>query len=285
MPIRRIVLARVLGISAVFLGAFSAGGASNLDGCPGPANIFEGITYGCERLAPTAEGSGFLHWARIDLSAPGIELYVTPLNPAALLEGWQYRLRWTTDVVRRERLAVAINGTLFVSNSTWGLRLPGDLARSVETVVADHVVSHIWEHTYLLWFDDRLVPHVEASKPPRASDLNSAKWGIGGQAVWLRDGKVWPGSDRTPNSRTAIAIDRQSKLLYLAVTENISPRRMLQRLADLGAMDGMLLDGGGSSSMAFGRDASGVLAGTVYGGWRPMATHFGVRAETLRAGE
>src|SRR6266545_5133192 len=112
MPIRRIVLARVLAISAVFVAALSAAGASNLDGCPGPANIFEGITYGCERLAPTAEGSGFLHWARIDLSAPGIELYVTPLNPAALLEGWQYRLRWTTDVVRRERLAVAINGKI-----------------------------------------------------------------------------------------------------------------------------------------------------------------------------
>ena len=71
-----------------------------------------------------------------------------------------------------------------------------------------------------------------------------AKWGIGGQGVWLRDGKVWPGSGRSPDSRTAIAIDRPRKLLFLAVGDNISPHLMLQKLADLGAKDGMLLDGG-----------------------------------------
>jgi len=43
------------------------------------------------------------------------------------------------------------------------------------------------------------------------------------------------------------------KLLFLAVAGNISPRLMLQKLADLGAKDGMLLDGGHSSSMAMGR--------------------------------
>ena len=37
--------------------------------------IFVGIIYGCERLASTDEGSGFLQWTRIDLTAPGIELF------------------------------------------------------------------------------------------------------------------------------------------------------------------------------------------------------------------
>ena len=40
--------------------------------------------------------------------------------------------------------------------------MSGDLASGGETVVADHVVSHLWEHTYLLWFDDQLTPHSEA---------------------------------------------------------------------------------------------------------------------------
>jgi Phosphodiester glycosidase len=66
---------------------------------------------------------------------------------------------------------------------------------------------------------------------------------------------------------------------------NISPRRLLQDLADLGAKDGMLLDGGGSSSMAIGKGAAGVPAGVLYGGWRPVATHFGVRAQRLRTQE
>jgi hypothetical protein len=69
----------------------------------------------------------------------------------------------------------------------------------------------------------------------------------------------------------------------LAVGAYISPRLMLQKLADLGAKDGMLLDGGGSSSIALGKDAAGVRAGVLYGGWRPVATYFGVRAKPLRA--
>jgi hypothetical protein len=223
-----------------------------------------------------------LHWVRVDLTASGIELYVTPLDPAAVAQGWQYRLRRIEGVVEKEHLAVAINGTLFTSNSGWWPRMSGDLARSVETVVADHVVSHLWEHTYLLWFDEQLTPHLRRSKPPSAEELVRAKWGIGGQAVWLWDGKVWPGSDRTPDSRTAVAIDKDRKLLFLAVGQDISPRLLLEELAELGARDGMLLDGGGSSSVAIGKGAAGISAGVLYGGWRPVATHFGVRGQPLR---
>jgi hypothetical protein len=56
---------------------------------------------------------------------------------------------------------------------------------------------------------------------------------------------------------------------------------MFRTLADLGAKDGMLLDGGDSSSTAIGTGASVVPPGTVYG-WRPVATQFGFRAEPLR---
>jgi len=71
----------------------------------------------------------------------------------------------------------------------------------------------------------------------------------------------------------------------LVLGEYISPRRVLQELADLGAKDGMLLDGGGSSSMAIGKGAAGVSAGVLYGGWRPVATHFGVRARPIGMGK
>jgi len=247
-----------------------------------PTEIFQGVTYGCEQLEATEEGRGLVHWVRIDLTAPGVELYVTPLDPSAVEQGWQYRLRRIKGVVDKEHLAVAINATLFTSHSFLGLRMAGDLARAVETVVADHVVSHIWEHTYLLWFDDELTPHLDLSKPPKVADLVRAKWGIGGQGVWLRAGRVWLGSDRNPDSRTAAAIDRQRKLLFLAVGEYISPRLILQKLADLGAKDGMLLDGGNSSSMALGKDAAEVRGGILYSGWQPVATHIGVRAQFLR---
>ena len=84
-------------------------------------------------------------------------------DPTAVSQGWQYRLRRVGDVVAREHLAVAINGTLFTSNSSRSLPMSGDLANAVEPVVADHIISHVWLDTYLLWFDDQLTPHLRPS--------------------------------------------------------------------------------------------------------------------------
>jgi hypothetical protein len=233
-------------------------------------------------VAPDQEGQGVVHWVRIDLTAPGIELYVTPKDPAAVKEGWQYRLRGVGDVAIKEHLAVAINATLFKSNSILP-QIAGGYANGIEPVVSDHVVSHVWNDTYFLWFDDQLTPHLRPTKPLKASELFNAKWGLGGQDCWLRDGKVWSGHNRTrkPNAQTAVAIDPSRKLLFFAVGTYISPRLIFRTLSDLGAMTGMLLDGGNSSSMAIGEGASGVSSGAVYGGWQPVATHFGVRAQPL----
>jgi hypothetical protein len=246
-----------------------------------PTEIFTGITYGRERLEPTEEGGGMLHWARIDLSAPGIGLYVTPLDRNAVARGWQYRLRRVGTVAERQHLALAVNAMLFATGSSWQELLPGAYARGIETAIADHVVSHVWPDTYLLWFDDALTPTLERFKPPPAAALARAKWGIGGQGIGLWDGEVGPFSVGKPDSRTAVAIDRARRLLFVAVGEYISPRLMLQKLAELGAKDGMLLDGGHSSAMAIGTHARGLGAGAVYGGWWPVATQFGVRAKPL----
>jgi hypothetical protein len=185
--------------------------------------------------------------------------------------------------VAKEHLAVAINGTLFYAKSNRLLPMSGDLANAKEPVVADHTISHVWDDTYLLWFDDQLTPHLRPSKGFSDAELAMAKWGIGGQDFWLQDGKVWSGDRRCfiVDAQTAVAVDLPRKLLFLAVGTHLSPNIMFQTLADLGARDGMLLDGGSSSSMAIGTGASVVSSGAVYG-WRPVATQFGIRAEPLR---
>src|ERR1700752_4467554 len=63
-------------VVVVSLGALMGGGLVYWDrrGPQAPTEIFKGITYGCERLETTEEGSGLVHWVRIDLTAPGIEL-------------------------------------------------------------------------------------------------------------------------------------------------------------------------------------------------------------------
>ena len=155
-----------LAIVAIILVLGLIGGGFGLWDRRGPhaaTAIFDGIVYGSVKLDETPEGRGLVHWLRIDLTAPGIELYVTALDPTAIAQGWQYRLRRIGDVVDKQHLAVAINGTYFTSEDRWLLRMSGDLANSVETVVADHVVSHTWEHNYLLSFDEQLTPYLSRS--------------------------------------------------------------------------------------------------------------------------
>src|ERR1043166_2298120 len=91
---RWIVVFLALGLPALIAGAF----LWDRRGPQAATEIFQGVVYGCERLAPTEEGSGLLHWVRVDLTAPGIELYVTELDPDAVAQGWQYRLRWVRGV-------------------------------------------------------------------------------------------------------------------------------------------------------------------------------------------
>jgi exopolysaccharide biosynthesis protein len=56
---------------------------------------------------------------------------------------------------------------------------------------------------------------------------------------------------------------------------------LLEQLSKLGARDAMLLDGGGSSAMAFGEGARNSDKGTLLGGWRPVATFFGIKARRI----
>jgi Phosphodiester glycosidase len=247
-----------------------------------PVEIFAGVTYGCDRLAVTQEGGGLVHWVRIDLTAPGIELYVTPLDPAATARGWQYRLRPIEDVLEREHLAVAINGTYFTTASGSWLRFSGDLARSMQTLISDHVVAYGPWGNSLLWFGAELAPHALELSSAAETTLSRAKWAVGAHMLQLHDGQVLESGDATANARTAIGIDQSRKLLFLAVAERISHPRMLHILADLGARDGILLDGGDSSAMGIGRGSTGIPAAVLLGGGRPVATYIGVRARPCR---
>ena len=184
---------------ALALALFASADCAYREPCtPQPRAIFSGVTYGCERLERTDEGYGILHWVRVELGAPGVELYVTPLEPTAVENGFQYRLRWIDDVVRNERLAVAINGALFTSTPGWRPRLPGDFAKGVETVVSDHVTSHLWEHTYLLWFDDHLNAHLRAIQAAEAGRAwKRRNGGSAGRALGCRRAKYGLASTET----------------------------------------------------------------------------------------
>ena len=246
-----------------------------------PTVIFRGVTYTCFE-ANDPECRGLVHVVRVDLSTPGIQLYLTPLDPQALARGWQYRLDSAASVLKREHLAVVVNGTYFTSDSGW-IQWSGDLARSLQTIVADGRVNQVDPNSYLLWFAADLTPHLEFAKPPPAAVLRQARWGIGGGGVPLWQGNLRPAAaGHAMDRRTAIAIDTRRKLLWLAIFEDASSTGVARVLARQGAQDGILLDGGHSTTMVIGPQARGIRSGELLHGWRPVATFFGIRAAPLK---
>ena len=250
-----------------------------------PVQVYRGITYGCDRLPRTSQGWGLVHWVRADLTAPGVRLYATPTDPAARAATtpavWEYHLRHVSSTVAVEHLAAAVNGALFASDS-WPVRLPGDLARSAETVVADGAVNHVDPNTYLLWWDRAGTARLETTKPPSAAVLADAAWAIGGQVAVVIDGRPNPAITPGPTDwRTAVAADPARHLVWIVCFDHASYLLAAQEMVRLGATVGILVDGGTSTTMALGPDARGVRPGTVTGNWRPVATAFGFRADPL----
>jgi hypothetical protein len=246
---------------------------------PVPAvDIFRGITYGCDRLPDTLESSGLVHWTQADLNVPGVSLFTTPIDPEADAQGFEYRLQYTSDFVARNHLAVAVNGTFFTSESGF-IRRPGDLALSSETVVSDHAINHVDPNTYLLWWDDQNRGHMELHKPPPSEALSKAKWAIGGQMPMLSP--QWMTDESHVDQRTAIGIDPLKKLVWIACFDHASYHFVAQWLRDQGATYGIAVDGGTSMAMVIGNQAKNVRPGTVTGNWRPVATHFGLKADPL----
>jgi hypothetical protein len=243
--------------------------------------IYQGIFYCCEELPDGPQSGGLVHWVRADLNVPGVSIFVTPKDPEAVAKGWQYRLQFTMSAVAQQHLAAAVNGTMFGTDAMF-FRWPGDLARSSETLVADHVVSHVDPNSYLLWWDDGLVAHLKKEKPPSAWDLERAKWAIGSQFALIVDGAInfWAGEG--VDHRTMIGADPVRRLVWIAAFDRSSDRFAGEYLLKLGATLAVTVDGGTSTAMAIGSEAAGVSGGRVAGDFRPVATQFGFRALPLK---
>ncbi len=221
-----------------------------------------------------------MHLVEVNLAEPGIELYVTPKDPDAVGQGWEYRLRWTPFVANEEELSVVINATVFASERRW-MQWPGDWGRSLETAISEHEVNHVSPNSYLLWFEDDLTPHLEKSKPPSRDALRRARWSVSSEIVVLSDRRVNAFAGRRAEPEILAGIDPRRKRLYLAAFAHASAARAASVLAEHGAVDAILLDSGHSAGMTIGKGSHGLRSGTLLWPTRAVATHFGVRARAF----
>ena len=248
--------------------------------------IFKGIHLQVKQLDTASGRTATLMLIEVHWNTPGVEIRNRPLvspvdpgNPA----GPHYRLANADWALLRTGADVLMNTTRY-SPSNPMFSLPGMPVHSVETVVDGNDVSHVHEHSYLLYIDDAGSGHVHLEKPPTGKVLNDAVWGIGLQGVQIADGIPRYNAlsdlvDEIP--RSFIGMDPDRKILYLLAFDRIDGRTQIDAAISSGVKYGGQVDSGGSTSLLIGRGAKGVSPHTGMRGWRPLGGYLMVQAESL----
>lgn len=295
--LRRVLLGTLLLPGVVLLGA--GGVLLWFTNRPQPPAVerplFEGILY--QRATRREPRPLVIHVARIDLTAPGIGLLVTP--PDHPTSGLPLKARTVTDFAREYDVQLAINGDFFRPFWTRGLLdfypRRGDpvdvfgFASAHGVAYSDDVPPY---PTVFFTADNRVL-----FDPPTPPDpINHA---ISGNTMLLRDGVIDAHSDddylTRLHPRTAIGLDATGTTLLLFVVDGRQPNysegvtlvEMAHIAAEFGAHQALNLDGGGSSALVM-RAASGqaITLNTpidqrIPGRERPVANHLGVFADRL----
>lgn len=274
--LRRAAVAACTGIVAASITAvLSLGAYAAIAHVPdGEQQLPGGIKLEVTRLS--APPGGRLIIATVPLDPAVISLYLTP--PAADhrpgsrddLTSWTYRLTHTATAAQTARTHLMVNGLLFAGGS-WPVRRPGELARLTETAVIDGKVYARWEHSYMLGFLPDLTPAPVRTKPPPGDDVMAA-WALGISAqswqMFAGERGWWEQASRRP--RTVVGVNPERRLLWLAVCDEATLAEAAEPLVTRGATYVLHLDGGGSTAMA-------VNGRAVFGDWRPVLNHFGLR--------
>jgi len=191
----------------------------------------------------------------IDLDSPGLQVVV---GPEPLEYGIVPSIRVST-FAKRYGCFAAINANPFdrVSNRE------GEPTRVIgiafhEGQILSNPIPRYWA---LLIFKDgtaRIVPQNSLLLPDRTPDyqfLDSVRYAVGGFFPVLRDGIPLAGRG-TRYPRSAVGVSQDGKILYLLAINGrlldsigTTEHETGQLLSILGAWEGILLDGGGSTSL------------------------------------
>jgi len=257
---------------------------------PLEAELFRGVHY----VREVQEGPevAVVHTIVVTIGAPGLELFVTPGDPARALP---LDARTPSQALREYHLQLVVNGDFFApwysNNALDYYPKEGDPV-GVEGYAASEGVVYSRKTAQAT----RTVRFSRAGHPSVHTPLEDAWNAISGEAL-VDDGKVAISAESIHDPdrclpRTAIGIDREERRLFLFVVDgrqaNYSAGMRLTDLAALalraGAWDVVNLDGGGSTALvAEGRPGEARQLNSpahtrIPGRERPVANHFGLRA-------
>lgn len=222
----------------------------------------------------------------IALDQPGLEFLVTPGGDAGERE---VNAQTTSQFVKREDLRLAINGSFFEPFRP-GYPKAGDSVNVFGLCASRGAVYSEDEETHRSL-------NLDAQNRAAIIDDRALAWNaISGFELSLDLGNL--SGDPAVHPRTAVGIDRDENMLILMVvdgrqkgySEGVTLAELATLLLEYGAEEGMNLDGGGSSAMAWRDDDGNVVLlnrpiNGLPGRERVVANHFGLRWEAAGAGE
>jgi hypothetical protein len=253
----------------------------------GEKTIFEGVSYIKDvRNNPRPI---VIHVVQVDLTAPGIQILVTPGDPEKELP---LKARTTTDFLDEFDLQVAVNGDGF---TPWHSLSPfnyyphaGDPIDVLGFAASNGVVYSTDQDNFPTLYFGRANNKAVFDKRP--GNISHA---ISGLDMIVRGGKPVKELGGSPEPRTAIGLNRSNKMLILLVVDgrqsNYSEGVTLDELAEIlifhGAHEAMNMDGGGSSTLVVEGDGGRpIIMNTpidnrIPGRERPVGNHLGIYAK------
>lgn len=254
-------------------------------------SLFSGIVYRREfRRSPRPM---LIHTVAIDLSAPGVRVFVTPGNPA--VDQTETTAQTTAEFLREFDLQLAVNASFFFpfrEETPWDFYpRSGDRTNTIgQTIAQGNRYSEAESGWPVLCFARDRAQIFTAECPPETTEA------VAGSEILIANGKpiATQAQPDRPYPRTAVAIAPSGQQIWLIAIDGKQPLYSEgATLADvtaiaiaLGADAAINLDGGGSTTLAVRLNQKVTLLNAPIHTklpmrQRPIANHIGFYARSI----
>jgi hypothetical protein len=255
--------------------------------------LFQGIVY--KRSARQTPRPIVIHTVAIDLSAPGLKVFVTPGQPTQ--DETETNARTTSEFLKEFGLQLAINSNYFYEfreNTPWDYYPHRrDRVNNLGQAISNgYTYSDAADKFPALCFaaDNRAQIAKTGACPPGTTQA------VAGHHLLVVEGKPTTETftsdlDRKPYPCVAVAIDRSGKKLWLIAIDGKQPfysegvrlSELAEIVRELGAQTAINLDGGGSTALVTReKEKAKVLNAPIHTKIpmreRPVANHLGFYA-------
>jgi uncharacterized protein YigE (DUF2233 family) len=258
--------------------------------------LFQGIAY--RREARSTPRPLMVHIVTVDLSAPGVEVLVTPGEPGT--DKLDVAARTTAEFLQEFKLQLAINANFFYpfrENAPWDFYpRRGERVKALGQAISNgNIYAKPDREWPALCLRDRTAEIVASGLCPFGT-----QHAVAGSHILVSEGQAvtWKAKSQEtiePYARVVVGIDRSGQRLWIVAidgkqpfySEGVTLAELSQMMQQFGVRDALNLDGGGSTTLAIADPQRGAvpLNSPIHAKLpmlqRPVVNHLGFKARSL----